>query len=213
MHTYATDAEDRRIVPPVLAVLAIGATLLLVYVVGLLKIQIPWYIDTPSVMGFYGIFYGLYNRWLWNKHIGPFHFSAIPYVGGVWAGIINSSYEGGAKINAVISIKQTWQKISIRLETETSTSHTIMAALETEDSLDPGLKYEYMSEPEPHAAETMHIHRGTGHLHLSPDGKRLVGDYYTGRERKTYGTLDLHFVSHKIIGREEALRSIPQPVI
>ncbi len=208
MHAYATDAEDRRLVPTTLAVLSIGAALLLVYVVGLLKIQIPWWVDAPSVMGFYGIFYGLYDKQLWRIHIGPLHLSAIPYVGGVWAGVLTSSYNEGTKINVVVSIKQTWSKISIRLETETSTSYTVMAALNTEESLDPGLKYEYLSEPGQFAKETMHIHRGTGHLRLSSDGKMLTGDYYTGRDRRNFGTLELHFVSQKAMSREEALKKL-----
>ncbi len=79
MHAYATDV-DRKGVPIVLALVAIGATLLFLYVIQTLKITIPWWIDAPSVMGFYGILYALYDRVLWRQHVGSIRFSNIPDV-------------------------------------------------------------------------------------------------------------------------------------
>ena len=155
-------------------------------------------------MGFYGIFYILYDQVLWKVRFGPMPLSNIPYVGGVWAGVLTSSYNN-TKIDIVLYIKQSWSKIAIRTETVTSTSFTTMAALNTEENLDPGLKYEYLSEPGAFATETMQIHKGTGHLRMSGDGKTLIGDYYTGRGRQTFGTLELHFVSKVKVSREEAL--------
>ena len=209
MHTYATDARDRDLVPVFLAVVAIVATLAFVTLVQKLNIQIPWWIDAPSVMGFYGIFHLLYDRILWRLHFGPIALSQIPDVGGVWAGVLTSSYEKGTKINIVFYIKQTWSEIAIRTETATSTSSTMMAALNTEDSSDPGLHYEYISRPGAFTKDTMHIHPGTGNLNLSSDGKTLTGEYYTGRDRATFGSLELHFVSKEKVSREEALKSLP----
>ncbi len=208
MHTYATDAEDRNIVPMILAVVAIAATLIFIFVIQTLKIQIPWWIDAPSIMGFYGIFYQIYNRALWRTQFGLLHLSQIPDVNGIWAGVLTSSYNNGTKIDIVVYIKQTWSKIAIRTETATSTSFTTMAALNTDESLDPGLKYEYLSEPEAFATETMHIHKGTGHLRLSSDNRTLIGEYYTGRGRHTFGTLELSFVSKEKLSRGEALKRL-----
>lgn len=204
MHAYATDV-DRKGVPIALAVISIGVTLLFLYVIQTLKINIPWWIDTPSVMGFYGILYALYDRALWRLHFGNFRLSHIPEVSGVWAGKLTSSYNNGTKVDIVFTIEQTWSRISIRTETETSTSSTTMAALNTDEYLDPGLKYEYLSEPGAFATPTMLIHRGTGHLRLSADGKMLTGDYYTGKGRQTFGTIELRLVSHRKVSREEAL--------
>jgi len=205
MHAYATDV-DRKGVPIILALVAIGATLLFLYVIQTLKITVPWWIDAPSVMGFYGIFYALYDRVLWRLHMGSLSFSHIPDVNGVWAGVLASSYNNGTRIDIVFYIEQTWTKISIRTETETSTSSTTMAALYTDEYLEPGLKYEYLSEPGPFATPTMQIHKGAGHLHLSADGQTLTGDYYTGKGRQTYGTIELRLVSKKKVSREEALK-------
>ncbi len=53
------------------------------------------------------------------------------------------------------------------------------------------LDYEYVNEPNAHAVEGMHMHRGTARLVLSEDGRVLEGEYYTGRDRKSHGTLRL----------------------
>lgn len=207
MHEYATDV-DRSKVLIILAILAIAITVGINTLVQKWAIQFPWWSDSPSVMLFYGIIYGLYNQFLWRQHVGPRPLSKIPDVSGVWAGVLTSSYNQGTKINAVVYINQTWSKISIRLETETSSSYTIMAALNTDEFLDPGLKYEYLSEPGAFAKETMHIHRGTGNLRLSIDGKTLSGEYYTGRGRQNFGSLVLYFVSKQKMSREEALKRL-----
>src|SRR5579864_6901995 len=118
MHAYATDA-DRKGVPIVLALIAIGATSLFLYLIQTLKITLPWWIDAPSVMGFYGILYALYDRMLWRLHLGSFRLSHIPEVSGVWAGELTSSYNDGTKKDIVFTIEQTWSRISIRTETDT----------------------------------------------------------------------------------------------
>ena len=210
MHVYASDAEDRKTVPTVLAVIGIVATLFLVYLIQALKFQIPWWVDAPSVMGFYALFYRLYDRVLWRLHVGPIYLSMIPDVSGVWAGVLTSSYNEGTKINIVFFIEQRWSKISIKTETETSTSYTTMAALYTAESHEPRLTYEYLSTPKAFAVKTMNIHPGTGHLVLSPAFRTLTGkgEYYTGRGRQTLGELNLHFVSKQMIEYEEAIKRL-----
>ena len=62
-----------------------------------------------------------------------------------------------------------------------------------DDGGGPMLSYEYRNEPKPHAAATMHPHRGMTRLGLVSPG-RLEGEYYTGRDRQNYGTLSLEKV-------------------
>src|SRR5260370_32695181 len=97
MDAYATDV-DRKGVPIILALVAIGATLLFLYVIQTLKITVAWWIDAPSVMGFYGIFYALYDRVLWTMHLGSLSFSHIPDFNGAWARVIASSYNTATRI-------------------------------------------------------------------------------------------------------------------
>jgi hypothetical protein len=213
MHTYATDS-DRGRVTIILAFVAIVVTFGVNALVQKWSIQFPWWwFDSPSVMLFYGILYQLYNRVLWRLHIPVLDLPTIPDYNGVWAGVLTSSHKDATgsdtKIDIVFYIKQTWSEISIRTETVTSTSYTTMAAIYTK-SYEPGLRYEYESKPGAFATTTMHTHPGTGYVRLSPDGKKLTGEYYTGRDRVTFGTFALQFVSKEELSREEALKRLRQ---
>ncbi|MCC5663228.1 hypothetical protein LC653_04585 [Nostoc sp. CHAB 5784] len=206
MHSYATDAKDREWVLLWIAALAVVATLLLNYLLKVLNLQVPWWLDAPSVMGFYGLFYQLFDDVVWALKIEPIRFSNIPNLRGTWVGVIKSSYENGTETRGVILyIRQTWSKISVRLETETSKSTSTMAAVYTEDSSEPGLKYEYTNEPAASSPQTMQPHRGIVNLVLSPDRKTLKGNYFTSRSRQTYGEMIFQRVSDKSLTRQEAL--------
>ncbi|WP_422393876.1 hypothetical protein [Phormidium tenue] len=53
MHTYATDSKDRESTPLWLSALAVATTLSLNSLLKVLNLQVPWWIDALSVMGFY----------------------------------------------------------------------------------------------------------------------------------------------------------------
>lgn len=205
MHAYATDAEDRKSIPIWLTIVAVAAALLFDYTLKRIGLKAPWWLDTPAVMGFYGLLHLLFDKYAWRW---PLKLSAIPDLNGTWVGTIKSSYDGGLntdKINVVLYIFQTWSKLSARLETDHSRSFSTMAALNTDASPEQGLKYEYLNEPMSTVAETMHSHRGTAHLRLSPCKTILEGDYYTGRDRRNVGSLSLRRVSRNCLNRDEAL--------
>jgi len=207
MHAYATDAKDRESTQLWLAALAVAATLLLNYVLKLLKLQIPWWVDAPSVMGFYGLLYTLFDNFLWQLQFGSVSFSEIPNVQGTWVGVIRSSYGSGTEVRGVLMyIRQTWSKISVQLETEKSRSSSTMAAVNTERFSESGLKYEYMNEPSALSVQTMQLHRGTAHLRLAPDGITLRGNYFTGRGRHNIGEMVFRLVCRKSLIRDEALQ-------
>lgn len=76
------------------------------------------------------------------------------------------------------------------METDTSRSKSIIASISVKDPLSTLLIYEYQNEPIPGAIATMHIHKGTARLLIQEGGKVLVGEYYTGRDRQSYGVLN-----------------------
>lgn len=213
MHAYATDATDRKTVPVILAIAAILFALMLAKIFEWLGQQPPWYVDTPSVMGFYGLLWLVYDKHGWHLSFRSFRLSKIPDIRGTWKVTVVSSYKDGNRENiqseGVAYIRQTWTKISIRLEFEDSTSFSTMASINSEDSSDYGLNYEYLNEPDPHGIATMQIHRGTVHLRLSPTRKALKGDYYTGRGRMNLGSLSLNFLSRRLMSYEEAMSNTP----
>ncbi|AFZ25690.1 hypothetical protein Cylst_3553 [Cylindrospermum stagnale PCC 7417] len=213
MHTYATDAKDRELIPLWLAAAAVAATLLLNYVLKVLNLQVPWWVDAPSVMGFYGLFYQLFDEFLWRQKIGILGFSEIPNLRGTWVGVIKSSYQGGTEFPGVIlNVRQTWSKISVQLETEKSKSKSIMAAVCTESAPEPGLKYEYSNDPNPFNTQGMNTHKGIVNLVLSSDKKTLKGNYFTSQTRQTYGEMVFERVSNQYLTRQEALRNVNNSV-
>ena len=206
MHSYATNARDREEVAIIIAVVAVMATLALGYLNTTLQLQIPWWVDTPSVMGFYGLFYKLYDTLLWRFKFGFIKLSSIPHVSGTWYGVVKSSYSEKLETPLVICIHQTWTRISIRAETANSRSFSTMAALNTDESPECGLKYEYLNEPSTFVVDTLHSHRGDAHLRISSNGDELAGDYFTGRGRRNIGEIRVRKIERKILSKDEAFK-------
>ena len=87
-----------------------------------------------------------------------------------------------------VTIGQDWTEILIRLQGPHSHSWSKSASMTVSED-ETSLIYEYISEPNADAVETLHIHHGTVRLTLS-DGN-LEGEYYTGRGRLNIGTIRL----------------------
>lgn len=212
MHAYATDAKDRESIPLWLAAFAVAAALALSSVLKFLKWEVPWWVDAPSVMGFYGFFYYLFDNFIWSYQLGKFSFSSIPNLKGTWVGVIHSSYNDTDYDGIVLYVHQTWSSVSVQLQTMTSSSRSTMASINTLDSSESTLKYEYMNEPTARSLQTMAIHRGTANMRLSPDGLSLEGDYFTGRGRQTFGDMRFKLMSRDRITRDKALEKYSKSV-
>lgn len=207
MHAYATNASERESTPIFLAFLAVAAALTLSSALNIMKLEVPWWIDAPSVMGFYGLIYRWFDKYLWFQKFAFISFSSIPNLQGTWMGTIRSSYSNGTDVpDVILYIRQTWTRLNLQLITRNSSSYSIMAAVNTYESSEPCLKYEYMNEPSALSVNTMNTHRGTANLQLSPDGNQLRGDYFTGRGRQNLGTMEFKLISRKYLARAEVLR-------
>ncbi|GIW59195.1 MAG: hypothetical protein KatS3mg087_0261 [Patescibacteria group bacterium] len=67
MHAYATNASDRDTAPLYIGFLAVASAWALGFVLSGLNLAVPWWIDVPSVMGFYGLYRSLFDRYIWSK--------------------------------------------------------------------------------------------------------------------------------------------------
>lgn len=166
---------------------------LLPYVLSLIGISAPWWLDVPSVFGFYGIYLALFDRYLWRwpllRKIGVVQ---VPVFEGHWEGYLCSSFDGyGQRHRVTVTIYQRWTEISISLKSPTSSSRSLIASITLYPAQGPVLVYEYENRPKANAQPTMHIHYGTACLNLLCGGTRLLGEYYTGRDRQNYGTMEL----------------------
>ena len=190
MHGYSTDSSERRVVPLLLASLAIALAWGSSRLLAVLHLSLPWWLDAPSSMFFYGVLYALFDRYLWRY--SPLHklgLVRVPNFMGRWRGYLLTSFDGCAKRHDfVINIFQSWTQISVYLTTATSMSRSCAAMIQVDDPEGVALIYQYESQPLAYAMKTMHMHCGTAMLMLSNDGC-LAGDYYAGRDRRTFGRI------------------------
>src|SRR6267154_1877691 len=147
MHGYSTDSGERRVVPLLLASVAIALAWLSSNILAVMHVSLPWWLDSPSTLGYYGLLYDL-----------------------------------------IINIFQSWTQISLFLATETSISRSCSAVIQVDDPDGLSLTYQYQNQPLANAMRTMHMHYGTAMLRLSNDDN-LTGDYYAGRDRRTFGRI------------------------
>ena len=192
MHSFATDANESKFLPLYIAGVSVFAAWSLNKILGTMQFTISWWIDAPSVIGFYGLFYVIFNKYIWRWRIlRTIGVVKIPDLNGTWNGYVTSSFdEHTKKYDATLRISQNWTQISIILETNYSKSRSIIAAIITEDPNSTVLNYEYLNEPKLDAKDTMHTHRGTARFTIQSNGKALEGEYYTGRDRLNFGILN-----------------------
>ena len=190
MHSYELDGRGR-----VTIVLAAGSVLLvwlLDVALGAVDFEPQWWLSLPSFGGFYGILYQSFDHYLWKWAVlRKLRLVNVPDLHGSWTGEVRSSYVSDVpSLPVSVLVQQRWSKLVIRLEAAHSRSHSVAAMLRTRDLPYPTLDYMYRNEPRTDAPETMHTHRGTAMLELK-EGSVLEGDYYTGRDRREIGTMEL----------------------
>jgi hypothetical protein len=195
MHSYASDSNDRRVAPWIIAVLSVFFTYIYVSISRELHVTLPWWSEAPSIMLVYAALHWSYKSMLWKVRIGRFFLSQIPNCNGTWYGELKSSHDSGTTSECMLFVHQTWTGIVCEFRTSTSVSFSRMAAFNVKPGLLQGLAYEYTNDPKSDASEMMHAHRGFAFLRLSADRNRFEGDYYTGRDRINYGTMQLKKIS------------------
>ncbi len=190
MHGYSTDSDERRVVPLLLASLAISFAWLSSKLLLVIHLSVPWWVDAPSVMAFYGVLYALFDRYLWrNGIVSKLGLVRMPNLAGRWYGYLISSFDGHAKHHdLMITICQSWTQIAVFLTTAESISRSCAAVIQVDDPEGVALIYQYQNQPVADATRTMHMHYGTAMLRVSIEGL-LVGDYYAGRDRRTFGRI------------------------
>ncbi len=194
MHPYTTDSDERQKVPAFLAFAAVLAAFVLPKILLKLDWAVPWWLDAPSTMGFYGLFHTAFDRYMWRwSWIRSLGLVKVPILDSIWEGELSSDYSPGSPVKMKATIRQRWTKLSVFCEFPESRSESTTASLLVEGPAGPALLYQYRNAPVVTAVDTMAMHEGTVRLYLL--NGELEGDYYAGRNRKTIGGIKLKKVS------------------
>ena len=204
MHGYSTDSSERRVVPLLLASLAIALAWVSSRLLAVFHLSVPWWMDAPSSMLFYGVLYSLFDKYLWrNSLLYKLGLVRIPIFAGRWRGYLITSFDGLVKRHdLMIDILQSWTQITVYLSTATSMSRSCAAMVQVDDPKGVALIYQYQNQPLADAMRTMHMHYGTAMLRIS-NGGCLAGDYYAGRDRRTFGRICCRRLLKQDLGAEE----------
>src|SRR6266849_5071916 len=98
MHGYSTDSGERRVVPLLLASVAIALGWVSSRILAVTNLVVPWWLDAPSSLAFYGALNSLFDRYLWrNGLVSKLGLVRIPNLAGQWHGYLVSSFDGHEK--------------------------------------------------------------------------------------------------------------------
>jgi hypothetical protein len=142
--------------------------------------------------GVYVLIYAAFNRWALN-YAAMRWLLQMPNLAGEWRCTgTTQAIDGkpGFDWEGTVTIVQTWDKIRVRLKTAQSGSNSIAAAL-AYDAID-GYRLLYHYENLPAADQpALGVHRGCADLIFAKDLQSATGEYFNGRGRMTYGTMQL----------------------
>lgn len=192
MHQYQTDEGTKNNFLLLAVLLAVLFAYLFSLTIQYFELQLPWWIETPSILGFFGTIYWIYDKYLWKtKLIQNIEWIKTPDISGNWKVEIRTSHDGfGNTVLGKAIIRQSAFRISIALDIETSTSNSILVALlRSEKVSEFELIYTYVNYPKADTLETMSIHLGTTHVAISDNRLEMDGEYYTGRDRGNFGRI------------------------
>lgn len=153
---------------------------------------------TPSVMSLIGagtvylVLYWVFDRHLWRlPWLGKL--LRVPDLQGEWncEGMSYPEMGGGVarKWAGTISIAQSWDRLRIRLTTEQSGSDSVVAAVMHDEAGGYRLFYNYRNDARIDQHE-LNNHVGFCDMTITSDQKTATGDYFNGRGRSTYGTMN-----------------------
>ena len=191
MHSYSCDKKSYRSVVVSIFVLSVMIAYGYHLLSENLNMALPWYVESPSIFGVYGIVAWLYDCYLWKATILGIRLSHVPNYEGVWQGVLVSSYDETQKINCTLTIKQSWNRILCTLSTGTSESYSYAARIDACDGAMQGIRWLYSNTPAKGSPRKMRIHNGVTYGKINEKGELICEYFNCCRDRPTYGTIEL----------------------
>ena len=196
MHEYSLNSHNRLV-----------AIYLIATISGFLAAYVTHYTQTLShitdlplaapsgVLVFFLVFWTFdhfiwrWRLWFWLGLI------QVPNIRGRWKGALHTSKDNF--INSIpieLSVTQTYTKIFIQLDSDTSFSQSHMAAIKMLDQTSYEIRWEYFAQPKT-GPESGFRHYGVTYMRLRGKGgnfkKKQSADYYTEFDRDTSGRITL----------------------
>ena len=192
-HTYATNSPVH---PRLIAFLALLSAAISVVIGGLAaRIQSAWgfSVGGASAMTVFGILYFIFEQWLWRVGILR-RLLLVPNLNGNWKCVGKTVKKDGQDAaldwEGNIRITQSWSRISIVLTTAQSSSRSIAASLYNYPGEGYRLIFHYENAPRADQPALVR-HSGLCDLMFSENLDGADGNYFTGKDRLTVGTMHL----------------------
>lgn len=157
----------------------------------------------PLAVTIYTILALIFTKWIWRWKIFQGWLVKIPDLQGTWKGTIISTWinpETNNKIDpipAILSIKQTFNKIDCFLFTNESSSYSTAAEINLDRAGNLYFSYNYTNRPRAAVREKSEIHDGAAILQIiKTPSYSLEGEYWTSR--KSTGEMKFKFESKLI---------------
>jgi SMODS-associating 2TM, beta-strand rich effector domain len=192
LHHYTADTKDRPRIHIILFLLGTISAWGMIQAFTYLKIQPYWWIEIPAPLGFYGILFTIFNSYLWRlKFIRVILFIETPDLNGEYVAELKSSFDNFVSVKkAHYEIHQKWNKILIFSETDASYSKSLSASFCLSDVNRKSLVFQYQNSPKATAPTGLNIHYGFAEFCFE-NASLIKGEYFNGRARNTYGTIEL----------------------
>lgn len=201
-HEYAllggiNRAQIGRYLGSIAALISSGIVFLLLSFVNLAdKFGIPVNLP-PSILSLIGagsvftILYWLFSRYVW-RWARVRDLLKVPDLAGTWEcnGVSIALDEGEEQQwDGTIVITQSWDRIRVRMKTRQSSSNSIVASLLYDEADGYQLIYNYRNDPK--ISETqLSSHLGFSSMTISRNLRKAEGEYFNGRGRITFGTMN-----------------------
>ncbi|HID9486365.1 TPA: hypothetical protein ACXI1V_003027 [Pseudomonas aeruginosa] len=140
----------------------------------------------------FAILYLLFNKYIWRLELVS-NLLKVPNLSGKWncsGTTLNDKGEAIYHWDGLVEICQTWDKIRVRLKTQTSGSYSIAAALTHDETEGFILLYNYKNEPKIGQPD-LRAHIGCASITFSKCLESGHGEYFNGYGRSNFGTMSL----------------------
>jgi len=140
------------------------------------------------LIGFWTIFLGAYEKWIWRYDQIGILFEPQPDINGTWQGVLKSNYtdpetkKGIPEIEIYLTVTQTFSSINYKMFTKEMVSELISGKIIKDENGQFTLYGVYRSTPNILIQERSPIHLGA--VQLAYSNKKLEGSYWTHRETK-----------------------------